>query len=165
MKDDDSIELKFIRYLCGLALLPEYLIQEAANEIYTEWLFLYAGEEKLENLVSDNEKNIGDVVNLIKNEEHKNFTETNYGFLEFYDEYYEQQWLKKITANRFCVYNKDKRTNNQLESMHSKLSLYIPKKGSMVEFISEFSFNFFAQKLYIFYTLNQIFQYILTNVK
>ena len=134
MKDEDSIEMKFVRFLCGLALLPEVLIPIAANSIYEEWLIQHAGAENLEKLFSDSKK---DIITAELSLQDKNFSiqEESNSFLEFFDDYFEQQWLKKVGSENFSVYGKEKRTNNDCENYHSQLPLYFNKKGTFVDFI------------------------------
>ena len=136
MKDENSAEVKYVRYLCGLALLPEEVIPITANYIYKEWLRLYGGAENLEKVFCDMKIDVSKAELTLLNDDFNYICqESNYNFLEFFDEYYEQQWLKKVGSENFCVYEKEKRTNNACESYHSQLPLYFDKKGSLMDFI------------------------------
>lgn len=54
--------------------------------------------------------------------------------------YFEEEWIKKVGPNSFCVFLKSHRTNNLVESYNSRIRSKIPPSGcffSFVEFIQE----------------------------
>ena len=49
------------------------------------------------------------------------FLETDYACVDFTDEYFMHQWMDKIGPEGFSVFGEMDRTNNKLESYHSRL--------------------------------------------
>ena len=55
-------------------------------------------------------------------------SEADYSFNYFIDQYFEPQWVDKIGAKNFSVFNQEDRTNNKAENFHSQLKIEINAK-------------------------------------
>lgn len=49
--------------------------------------------------------------------------------------YFEEEWIKKVGPNLFCVFLKSHRTNNLVESYNSNIRSKIPPSGCFFRFV------------------------------
>lgn len=82
---------------------------------------------KIKNLREDK---IGFAITMFKSEA-KRFGSRFTPFIS----YFEDEWIKKVGANLFCVFLKSHRTNNLVESYNSRIRSKIPPSGCFFRFV------------------------------
>lgn len=65
------------------------------------------------------------------------FNDSDYACAEFIDEYFIHQWMDKIGPEDFSVFREVDRTNNKLESYHSRLPQIFGTRPVLPVFLRE----------------------------
>lgn len=113
IKKQDKEKKKFVQKLGGLALLPSERISEVLDEIYLDAI--------LESKNSEDD-------------------DAEYDFCEFVDEYFIPYWMERIRPENFSVFDEIDRTNNKIESYHSKLPRFLGIRPILTAFLRKYQY-------------------------
>ena len=65
------------------------------------------------------------------------------GFKRFHHRYFRAFWLKKVTPERLCVFGLQRRTTNDMESLHSKMGKRLRQHPVFLRFMKTLQKNIF----------------------